>query len=165
MSSAPTRVSCLHYLLHVQATINKMRCANIQAFNVDFLSLDPLQSPWNSCDAVTFVSLHSPSACQNNVMTLVPQVLVDPSCSGSGMRHEHSSVIEESNVVQLVQLQTSVLQHALSFPKAIRVVYRFAVCFFSLTSLGVTQCCSTCSHYEAENEGVVNAVRFLSLKP
>ena len=52
------------------------------------------------------------------------QVLVDPSCSGSGMRHEHSSVIEESNVLELVELQTSVLKHALSFPQALRVVYR-----------------------------------------
>ena len=52
------------------------------------------------------------------------QVLVDPSCSGSGMRHEHSSVIEESNVRELVELQTSVLKHALSFPQALRVVYR-----------------------------------------
>ena len=51
-------------------------------------------------------------------------VLVDPSCSGSGMRHEHSSVIEESNVRELVELQTSVLKHALSFPQALRVVYR-----------------------------------------
>ena len=52
------------------------------------------------------------------------QVLVDPSCSGSGMRHEHSSVMEESNVLELVELQTSVLKHALSFPQALRVVYR-----------------------------------------
>ena len=52
------------------------------------------------------------------------QVLVDPSCSGSGMRHEHSSVIEESNVRELVELQTSVLKHALLFPQALRVVYR-----------------------------------------
>jgi hypothetical protein len=43
------------------------------------------------------------------------QVLVDPSCSGSGMRHEHSSVIEASNVRELVELQTSVLKHALSY--------------------------------------------------
>jgi 16S rRNA C967 or C1407 C5-methylase (RsmB/RsmF family) len=56
----------------------------------------------------------------------VAQVLVDPSCSGSGMRREHSAVIEESAVAPLVQLQTSVLRHALAFPSATRVVYRCA---------------------------------------
>lgn len=52
------------------------------------------------------------------------QVLVDPSCSDSGMRHERSSVIEEINVQELVALQSKVLRHALTFPNAVRVVYR-----------------------------------------
>ena len=96
------------------------------------------------------------------------QVLVDPSCSGSGMRHEHSSVIEESNVRELVELQTSVLKHALSFPQALRVVYRCSM--FQPNEamqwpLMLVSSCSTCSHYEAENEGVVEAVGIMRPKP
>jgi 16S rRNA C967 or C1407 C5-methylase (RsmB/RsmF family) len=92
--------------------------------------------------------------------TPLVQVLVDPSCSGSGMRHEHSAVIEESGVGALVQLQTSVLRHALAFPKATRVVYRCASHAAAAAEGGRSRdsCYSTCSHYEAENEGVVNAV-------
>ena len=113
--------SCALYSPVPQATIDKMRCTNIRAHNVDFLSLDPQQAPWNSCDAVT--AAHN--AMQRTYFDCMhKQVLVDPSCSGSGMRHEHSSVIEESNVQELVALQSKVLRHALTFPNAVRVVYR-----------------------------------------
>lgn len=68
----------------------------------------------------------SSAICSAAQASLRAQVLVDPSCSGSGMRNGHSSVISEQEVAELVLLQTSVLRHALSFPKAARVVYRCA---------------------------------------
>lgn len=75
----------------------------------------------------------------------VEYILVDPSCSGSGMLERiNSGKVEEINPGRLKKLQgfqIKVLKHALKhFPKAKRVVY------------------STCSLYREENEEVVREV-------
>ena len=71
----------------------------------------------------------------------VTHILVDPSCSGSGMVTENLvnnfQSKDEKKIKQLSDLQKGLLAHALSFPSASRVVY------------------STCSVYAEENECVV----------
>ncbi|KAL8571960.1 hypothetical protein ACOMHN_026172 [Nucella lapillus] len=79
----------------------------------------------------------------------VQYVLVDPSCSGSGIIDRMDFAVSPANnpdskntarLHSLQRFQISILKHALRFPNARRVVY------------------STCSIYEEENEKVVSEV-------
>ncbi|KAL6630083.1 hypothetical protein ACP70R_029848 [Stipagrostis hirtigluma subsp. patula] len=83
----------------------------------------------------------------------VRAILLDPSCSGSGIsterldhllpshsRDNQDDASTSSRVMKLSAFQKKALSHALSFPSVERVVY------------------STCSIHQAENEDVVNAV-------
>ncbi|XP_071944142.1 28S rRNA (cytosine-C(5))-methyltransferase-like [Antedon mediterranea] len=76
----------------------------------------------------------------------VEYILVDPSCSGSGMvarlDHVTNDVQSESRkrLESLASFQVSILKHALSFPAVKRVVY------------------STCSQHRVENEEVVELI-------
>ncbi|XP_052274457.1 28S rRNA (cytosine-C(5))-methyltransferase-like [Dreissena polymorpha] len=72
----------------------------------------------------------------------VEYILVDPSCSGSGMlqRTDENSTTSVERLQQLSKFQISILKHALRFPAVRRVVY------------------STCSIHEMENEQVVEEV-------
>ncbi|XP_063965571.1 28S rRNA (cytosine-C(5))-methyltransferase-like [Lytechinus pictus] len=76
----------------------------------------------------------------------VEYIIVDPSCSGSGMATRKDYLVDEdmredkARLISLQQLQCRILSHALSFPSVKRVVY------------------STCSLFREENEEVVKAV-------
>eukprot|EP00890_Picochlorum_soloecismus_P000354 jgi/Picsp_1/1319/NSC_04800-R1_protein len=84
----------------------------------------------------------------------VDAILLDPSCSGSGTRisrmdyllpsdgnlEKHDPSYVDDRIQQLSEFQKSALCHAFSFPRVKRIVY------------------STCSIYDAENEGVVASV-------
>uniref|UniRef100_A0A0A9F4Y4 SAM-dependent MTase RsmB/NOP-type domain-containing protein n=1 Tax=Arundo donax TaxID=35708 RepID=A0A0A9F4Y4_ARUDO len=83
----------------------------------------------------------------------VHAILLDPSCSGSGIsterldyllpshsRDDQDDASTSTRVMKLSAFQKKALSHALSFPSVERVVY------------------STCSIHQAENEDVVNAV-------
>lgn len=95
--------------------------ANIEICNQDFLSVKPFSGP--------------------------EYFVVDPSCSGSGMRlslekqlQQENSKSEGERLESLSNFQCKILQHAMSFPDAKKVVY------------------STCSIHEEENECVVAQV-------
>ncbi|AQK70576.1 NOL1R [Zea mays] len=88
-----------------------------------------------------------------SVLDMVHAILLDPSCSGSGISTErldyllpsHSRDSQDdagtsSRVMKLSAFQKKALSHALSFPSVERVVY------------------STCSIHQAENEDVINSV-------
>ncbi|XP_068629400.1 28S rRNA (cytosine-C(5))-methyltransferase [Battus philenor] len=71
----------------------------------------------------------------------VEYILLDPSCSGSGMDFCVHNYIEETRLAKLTSLQEKFLKHAMnSFPKAKRIVY------------------STCSLYPEENERVITNI-------
>ncbi|KAJ8725442.1 hypothetical protein PYW08_003625 [Mythimna loreyi] len=71
----------------------------------------------------------------------VEYILLDPSCSGSGMDFCVHSYIESSRLAKLTSLQEKFLKHAMNaFPKAKRIVY------------------STCSLFPEENERVITNV-------
>ncbi|GBP26151.1 hypothetical protein EVAR_74913_1 [Eumeta japonica] len=73
----------------------------------------------------------------------VEYILLDPSCSGSGMELCVHNYIDDTRLTKLTSLQEKFLKHAMnSFPNAKRIVY------------------STCSLFSEENERVVtNAVK------
>ena len=88
--------------------------------NADFTTLDPSDSRFAG----------------------VTYILLDPSCSGSGLDRLDYTTPESDLSARLRNLstfQTNLLKHALSFPSVQRVVY------------------STCSHHSEENEQVVMA--------
>ena len=82
----------------------------------------------------------------SEVYSQVEYIIVDPSCSGSGMASRKDYLVDESleadpaRLRGLQQLQCRILSHALSFPGVRRVVY------------------STCSIHQEENEDVVREV-------
>ncbi|XP_055064031.2 28S rRNA (cytosine-C(5))-methyltransferase [Misgurnus anguillicaudatus] len=91
-----------------------------QLANQDFLKVDPQSSEYKE----------------------VKYILLDPSCSGSGMvclRDEAFESQEDSRLQALAAFQLRCLNHALQFPQVQRVVY------------------STCSIHSEENENVVSA--------
>jgi putative methyltransferase len=68
----------------------------------------------------------------------VTALLVDPSCSGSGIFDRSSKQeYDEARLLKLSSFQFTIMKHALSFPNAKRVIY------------------STCSIHAQENERVV----------
>nr|XP_026501597.1 probable 28S rRNA (cytosine-C(5))-methyltransferase [Vanessa tameamea] len=71
----------------------------------------------------------------------VEYILLDPSCSGSGMDLHVHNYIEDTRLARLTSLQEKFLKHAMnSFPNAKRIVY------------------STCSLFPEENERVITNV-------
>src|SRR5580704_10233103 len=95
--------------------------------NIDFTKIDPMEEEFRD----------------------ITYILLDPSCSGSGLERleyssEYSSVKEDdlelsTRLRNLAIFQIRLLKHALLFPNVERVVY------------------STCSHHVEENEQVVRA--------
>ncbi|KAI5180122.1 25S rRNA (cytosine2278-C5)-methyltransferase [Nematocida sp. AWRm80] len=94
--------------------VEKSGAENIITINMDFLSIT------KSNGAELFQATH---------------FLVDPSCTGSGMHPDEEK--DQERLINLTAFQLKILNRALSFPKAEKVVY------------------STCSIYEEENESVV----------
>lgn len=114
--------------------------------NVDFLSLNPEDPKFkNVSHSASNVSVR---ICflrrlRSHRLSLLP-VLVDPSCSGSGIPSRLDHLVPTvpdaenlSRVKALSNFQLAILSHALRFSGARRVVY------------------STCSIWEQEDEGVV----------
>jgi 25S rRNA (cytosine2278-C5)-methyltransferase len=111
-------------LKRLQDNVNRLKCKNISAVCQDFLTID----------------VHDPK--YQNVRGLI----VDPSCSGSGIVSRGDQFLPQSQkdendqkerLHNLSEFQVKILQKALSFPSAQFVVY------------------STCSIHEIENEEVV----------
>lgn len=91
-----------------------------QLANQDFLKVDPQSAEYKE----------------------VKYILLDPSCSGSGMvclRDEALELQEDGRLQSLAAFQLRCLNHTLQFPQVQRVVY------------------STCSIHSEENENVVSA--------
>ncbi|XP_053389636.1 28S rRNA (cytosine-C(5))-methyltransferase-like [Mercenaria mercenaria] len=114
----PKRLSTLKTL------VAKAGATCVQAGCRDFLSVSPLDKMYEN----------------------VEYILVDPSCSGSGMVNRQQQFTDEKEsctserLQQLSKFQISILKHALSFPHVKKVVY------------------STCSIHDEENEMVVEEV-------
>ena len=99
--------------------MRKFGADNVSIINNDFLKMDP------------------------NLYTEVEYIILDPSCSGSGIFHRDDppeKTDQEERLQKLASLQTKLLRHALSFPNVKRVAY------------------STCSIHKRENEDVVMEV-------
>ncbi|THH10867.1 hypothetical protein EW145_g1018 [Phellinidium pouzarii] len=103
----------------------KAHCSNVEPTNTDFLSVDPLGTTYSR----------------------VSHVLLDPSCSGSGIvnRLDHLLETEDENdtndkeerLQKLAAFQLLMIKHAMKFPAVEKIVY------------------STCSVHATENEEVV----------
>ena len=96
---------------------------------------------------VTVASLHNQDFLETNPndeeLSLAEYILVDPSCSGTGMVGRMDYLTDgddgpsQERLMALAKVQLKLLNHALSFPNAKQVVY------------------STCSVHAEENEEVV----------
>lgn len=105
-------------LMKANLKSHHVKCVRLK--NFDFLATDP------------------------NEYEKVEYILLDPSCSGSGINKrfnsgdtENEQIKDESRLWNLEALQRKMLMHAMSFPNVKRIVY------------------STCSIHEEENERVV----------
>lgn len=115
----------------LQHTVRRSGANNVETVNGDFLDIDS----------------NDPSYAE------VRAILLDPSCSGSGIsterldhllpshsRDDQDDAGSSARIRKLSAFQRKALSHALSFPSVERLVY------------------STCSIHQAENEDVVNSV-------
>ncbi|KAI5998737.1 S-adenosyl-L-methionine-dependent methyltransferase [Pisolithus albus] len=109
----------------LKAMLNKAGCKNAEAINVDFLTVDPNDPKYGR----------------------VTHILLDPSCSGSGIvnRLDHLLETEDDNAEgldnrlnKLASFQLMMIKHAMKFPAVQKIVY------------------STCSIHAVENEQVVS---------
>ncbi|KAL1669099.1 S-adenosyl-L-methionine-dependent methyltransferase [Schizophyllum commune] len=107
----------------LKTMVAKAACKNVTPVNADFLTIDPNDETYRG----------------------VTHILLDPSCSGSGIvnRLDYLLETEEENdsqderLAKLASFQLMMIKHAMKFPSARRIVY------------------STCSIHAAENEHVV----------
>jgi len=104
--------------------LSKARCTNVTPINADFLTMDPSDPQFS----------------------LVTHILLDPSCSGSGIvsRLDHlleteseNDATREDRLAKLSAFQLMMIKHAMRFPSVKKIVY------------------STCSIHATENEHVV----------
>lgn len=106
----------------LRRTIERTQSTNVSVQEEDFLTCNPCLPQYKD----------------------VTSIIVDPSCSGSGMKEspEHFVLKKEriSTITRNVESQKKILLHAMSFPGVTSIVY------------------STCSVYEEENEAVVESV-------
>lgn len=100
----------------LRETVDRSGADNIISINTDFLSIGK----------------------ESKEVYEAEYILVDPSCSGSGIHPGEEKDYKRIN--SLSNFQVKILERALSYPKVRRVVY------------------STCSLYEEENESVVKRV-------
>ncbi|KZT29691.1 S-adenosyl-L-methionine-dependent methyltransferase [Neolentinus lepideus HHB14362 ss-1] len=112
------RFSTLQYML------KKAGCRNVETINTDFLNVSP----------------------EDEKYAAVTHILLDPSCSGSGIVNRLDYLLEPENdndsvdterLNKLASFQLSMIKHAMKFPGVVKIVY------------------STCSIHAAENERVV----------
>ncbi|KAF9466533.1 S-adenosyl-L-methionine-dependent methyltransferase [Collybia nuda] len=110
--------------LTLTAMISKAGCKNVEPINLDFLSVNPLDTKYAK----------------------VSHILLDPSCSGSGIvnRLDHllgaeaeNDIDQEKRLHKLATFQLMMIKHAMQFPGVQKIVY------------------STCSIHATENEHVV----------
>ncbi|KAL1677689.1 S-adenosyl-L-methionine-dependent methyltransferase [Schizophyllum commune] len=107
----------------LKTMVSKAACKNVTPVNADFLTIDPNDETYSG----------------------VTHILLDPSCSGSGIvnRLDYLLETEEENdsqderLAKLASFQLLMIKHAMKFPSARRIVY------------------STCSIHATENEHVV----------
>ncbi|KAJ7739302.1 S-adenosyl-L-methionine-dependent methyltransferase [Mycena olivaceomarginata] len=108
------------------AMVARAGCTNVAPVHADFLAVDP----------------------RDPKFARATHILLDPSCSGSGIvnRLDHLLETEEENqeaqderLHKLAAFQLLMIRHAMKFPRVARIVY------------------STCSVHAAENEHVVRA--------
>lgn len=104
--------------------VSKAGCTNVTSINADFLMMDPSDPQFSS----------------------VTHILLDPSCSGSGIvnRLDHlleteseNDAVREDRLAKLAAFQLMMIKHAMRFPNVKKIVY------------------STCSIHATENEHVV----------
>ncbi|KAI9637535.1 putative nucleus protein [Dioszegia hungarica] len=111
----------------LETMLRKGECRNVKAIQGDFLESDPTGSEWRT----------------------VTRILLDPSCSGSGIVNRLDYLMENGDVEadevkaqrleKLAAFQLQMILHAFKFPSAKRIVY------------------STCSIHPEEDEQVVLA--------
>ncbi|KAF8529826.1 williams-Beuren syndrome critical region protein 20 copy A [Gautieria morchelliformis] len=113
-----------HRFTTLKCMVAKAGCKNIEPFNADFLSVDPRDSRYAG----------------------VSHILLDPSCSGSGIVNrldylqdidQENDDAQEARLGKLSTFQVTMIKHAMKFPGAVKIVY------------------STCSIHAVENEQVV----------
>ncbi|KAM6504259.1 S-adenosyl-L-methionine-dependent methyltransferase [Amanita muscaria] len=106
--------------------LEKAGCRNVETMNQDFLTVDPTDPRFSP----------------------VTHILLDPSCSGSGIINRLDHLLEtgptesdededEGRLQKLAAFQMTILRHAMTFPNVTKIVY------------------STCSVHAIENEQVV----------
>ncbi|KAG8932046.1 hypothetical protein FRC02_001735 [Tulasnella sp. 418] len=108
----------------LQSMVAKAGCKNVEPIHADFLSVNPREERFK----------------------IVTHILLDPSCSGSGIvnRLDYLTEAEEANeganmerLKKLSSFQLAMIKHAMKFPGLCKLVY------------------STCSIHPEENEHVV----------
>ncbi|KAI0077870.1 S-adenosyl-L-methionine-dependent methyltransferase [Panus rudis PR-1116 ss-1] len=104
--------------------LEKAKCKNVEPLNLDFLTVSPDDERYRK----------------------VTHILLDPSCSGSGIVNRLDHLLEtesesdeekETRLSKLAAFQLMMIKHAMKFPSVQRIVY------------------STCSVHTTENEHVV----------
>lgn len=143
---------------HVASVLHDRKGAgHVEAYELDPARFNLLNRMLGRAHATRRVSSHLGSFLEtdtspNGANQKVDAILLDPTCSGSGMQDRleqymrgEETADDKKRVESLAEFQLSMVNHALSFPNVMRVSY------------------STCSLYQEENEGVV--LRALQANP